>query len=101
MSIGPGDATVRDVTDDGDFVTFEALLVLSYRQGIEQRLSRMFVSAVARIDDARFCQACDSKRRARRTVTDNHAICGHRVQRLCSVDERLSFGDAAVRSRYV
>ncbi len=40
-----------DVADDGDLKSFEIAFVLANRRAVEKRLGRMFVRAVAGIDD--------------------------------------------------
>ena len=57
MHVGSRDAAVRDVADDRDFQIFKRALSLTNRECIEQRLRRMFVRAVAAIDDATLSSA--------------------------------------------
>ena len=49
-------AAVQQVADDGDLQAGEPALVLADREGVEQRLGRMLVHAVAGVDDRRPAQ---------------------------------------------
>ena len=42
---------MQNVADDGDIQSLYAALVIAYGQSVEQRLRRVFVCAVARVDD--------------------------------------------------
>ena len=52
--IRSGDAAVGDVADDGDFQAFDFAEALADGVEIEQALRRMFMRAVAGVDDAAF-----------------------------------------------
>ena len=55
---------VQQVADDRDLQPVDALLVLANREGVEQRLRRMLVHAVAGVDDARLADARQQVARA-------------------------------------
>ena len=70
---------MQQIADDGDLQALDALLVLANREGVEQRLRRMLVHAVARVDDARPAQARQQVARARRRVAQDDHVRRHRL----------------------
>src|SRR6202035_2972245 len=51
VEIGAGHPAVQDIADDGDVQILDAAAAIADGEGIEERLSRMLVCAVAGIDD--------------------------------------------------
>src|SRR5262245_12250894 len=98
MDVGPRDAAVRDIADDRDLEIVQSRLALTNRERIEQRLRRMFVSAVAGIDDRGFCKRSQSLWSTGRGVPDNDAVRSHRIQRFRSIDQRFALRYTARRS---
>jgi hypothetical protein len=92
-----GDAAVKDVTDDGGLQTFERLFVFQNREGIEQRLRRMLMHAVAGVDDGDVEMLCHEVRRARGRMANDDTIRAHRPQSVPGIEKRLAFFDARSR----
>ena len=95
-----GDPRVRDVADDPDVSTFERAELLAQREGVQQRLRRVLVLAVAGVDDRGRRPAGDEARGAgvRRADDDRVGRVGgerqHRVlQRLALLDARPAGGE--------
>ena len=84
-------AAMQQIADDGDFERVEALLVLANGEGVEQRLSRVLVHAVAGVDDARFADARQQMTRARGRVAKNDHVRLHRLDVHRRIRERFAF----------
>ena len=65
------------------------------RRGVEQRLGRMLVGAVAGVDHRRVHDQRDRRRRAILAVADDQRVGPHRVQRPRRVLQRLALLDRA------
>jgi hypothetical protein len=80
---------VKNVADDRDLQSGDTSFVLAYCQRVEQRLRRMLVSAVSRID---YCR-CDNARNlvwcSRRGMPDDDRV-GAMASRLSAVSTRVS-----------
>jgi hypothetical protein len=74
--------------------------VLADGEGIEQRLRRMFVHAVAGIDDARAADARQQMPGTRRGVAQDDHVRGHRFDVQRGVGERFALEDARRRDRH-
>src|ERR1700727_1374011 len=59
--------------------------------GIKQALRRVFMHAVAGIDDGNLQVAREYMRRSRRWMAHNNAVRAERLQRFTSVDQRFAF----------
>src|ERR1700735_3325189 len=50
MNVGAGHAAVGDISHDGDIQIFEVVFAVQNSEGVEKRLSGVFVGAVAGVD---------------------------------------------------
>ncbi len=71
------------------------------RQGVEQRLGRMFVLPVTGIENWAVDLAGDQPHCAGRPVTDNDGIGAHGVERDRRIDQRLALLHRALRRMHV
>ena len=93
-----GDAAVRYVADDRDRFSFERTETLTHRQKVEEALRRVFVRAVAGVDDRAVFEVLRQKsRRAGAAVPDDDRVDAHRENILGGVDERFALREAARR----
>ena len=95
------DARMQDVAADRDDEAFDPALVAADRQGVEQRLRRMLVRAVAGIDHRAVDLLRQQRDRARRMMAHHQQIGMHRVQRHRRVDQRLALFDGRDADRHV
>ena len=65
----------------------------SNRERVEERLRRVLVRAVARVDDRRAADSRELVRRARRGVAYDDEIRRHRFEIARGVEQSLAFGD--------
>ena len=80
MRVGPCDARVGDVADDGDDQIVERSLLAPDGERVEQCLRRMRVHPVAGVDDAAADLGGDIARSARCIVSDDDHIRMHRLE---------------------
>ena len=93
-----GDAAVRDIADDRDRFSFERTEALAHRQDVEEALRRVFVRAVAGVDDRAVFEILRQKsRRAGAAVANDDRVDAHRQDVLGGVDERFAFRKTARR----
>src|SRR6266852_2799769 len=90
-------ATASSIAGDSDLEAVDALLVLADREGVEQRLRRVLVHAVAGVDDPRPADARQQVARARRSVAQDDHVGRHRLDVHRRVGQRLAFQDARCR----
>src|SRR5262249_51260249 len=95
MNIRARNSAVGYIADNGDLKPFDAAFVIAYGERVEKRLSRMFVSAVARIDDGCSANARKLMRHSRRRVSYNYRIRHHSLQIAGGIDNGLAFSHAA------
>ena len=81
---------MQDVAADGDSQPFDLALVMADGQRVEQRLGRVLVRAVARVDHRAFDLLRQQRRRARRAVAHHEQVGLHGVQRDRGIDQRLA-----------
>ena len=79
----------------------DAALVAADRQRVEQRLRRMFMGAVAGVDDRAIDLARQQMRRARLRVAHDDDVGTHGVERHGRVDQRLALAFRGLRDRHV
>src|SRR3954463_11596344 len=91
-------ATIKDITEDRDVEAFDPFLMFTNRESIEQRLRRMFMGAIASIDDTALEKSGEEMRGSRGAVANDDnvgveclEIAGGVLQRLAFL-ERRSFG---------
>ena len=99
--VRPRHARIQNVAEDRDVQSRDAPLLFADRERIEQRLRRMLVRAVARVDHARLQQSRQKMRRARRRVTDHDDVRVQRLQVQRGVLQRLALDEARRRRRDV
>ena len=99
--VRPQHAAVHQVADDGDAESGEPALVFHHREGVEQRLRRVLVHAVAGVDDLRAADARQQVARPGRGVTHHDHVGRHRFEIEGGVDERLAFHHARSRDRHI
>ena len=92
---------MEHVADDRDLQSFEAAELLLQRVEVEQRLRRMLVLAVTRVDDVRAGHARDELRRADLRMTDHDHVRVVRTERDRGVLQRLSLVDRRARGLHV
>ena len=87
MDVRAHHAAVLDVAEDRDAQAVEAALVAADREGIEQRLRRMLVRAVAGVDDSRREPLRQHVRRAGAGVADDDQVRRHGLEVQRRVDQ--------------
>ena len=95
------DAAVEDVPDDGDLESGEALLAASDREGVEKRLRRMLVGAVAGVHDRGRPVPREEVRRPGLGMPQHDEVGGHRLEVAERVEQRLALHEARRRRREV
>ena len=101
QDVRAGDAAVEDVAADGDAETFESALAAADRERVEKGLGRMFMRAVARIDDRAGDFLREKLDRARILVTNDDEVGVHRIQRHRRVDQGLALLHGGRTDRHV
>ncbi len=91
------DAAVQDVADDRDMQPFEPAELLLQRVEVEQRLRRMLVRPVARVDDVCTGDVRDELRRADVRVADDDHVRVVGSERERCVLQRLALVDGRAR----
>ncbi len=88
--VGAGDTRMQDVAADRHQKAFDMALVAADGQRVEQRLRRMLVPPVARVQHGAIHLLGQQVDRAACTVADHQQVRVHRVQRHRGVDQRLA-----------
>ena len=96
-NVRPRHAAVRDIADDGDAQPFECCAAVENGQRIQQRLGRMFMRAIAGIDDGHRQIARQKVRCAGSRMPHDDGIRPHGAERVQRIDQRFAFGDAGTR----
>ncbi len=86
-------ARVLDIADDRDLEPLDHAFVAADRRGVEQRLGRMLVLAVAGVDHRAADLLRQQRSGARRRMADHEQVRLHGVQRHRRVDQGLALGD--------
>src|SRR5947209_1781918 len=94
MRVRAGDARMQYVAEYRDSQTFKASLLLLDSQRVEERLRRMLVRAVARVDDRGPADARELMRRARRRVAYHDEVGRHRFEIARRVEQSLALRHA-------
>ena len=92
--VGAGDAAEEDVAEDHDLAALQRAEVLLHREGVEQRLGRMLVGAVAGVDHRDVEQAAEVERRAGGGVAQHDHVGVERLDVLRGVAQGLALGGA-------
>ena len=87
--IRPGDARVQHVADEADLEAFDLAVLVTNREQVEQRLRRMLVLAVSRIDDVGRDAIAKEFGGPGGGVTDHDHIDPHRFEIARRVDQRF------------
>ena len=85
---------MRDITDDRDAKTFERFSAVENSSRVQQRLRRMLMRPVARVDDRRLQMPLQKMRRTRCRVPHDDRVRAHGGQGIQSIDQRFSLGYA-------
>ena len=101
VDIAASHPAMRDVADEADRQPRDAAAPLADREDVEQPLRRMFVRAVAGIDDGGLEMPGQQMRRAGRAMAHDDDIDAHRLDVLGRVDERLALAQARSAGREV
>ena len=101
QDVRAGDAAVQDVAADRHGQTLDPALAAADRQRIEQRLGRMLVGTVARIDDRAAHMAGEQRHGATVLMAHDQHVRVHGVQRHGRVDQRLALLHGRARHRHV
>src|SRR5882672_4206844 len=88
------DAAVHDVAHDRDVKPRDSPALLPHREDVEESLGRVFVRAVARVDDPGLEMPGQIVRRAGGLVPDHHQVNPHRLDVPGRIAEGLALGDA-------
>ena len=88
------DAAMRNVADDGHSQAFERAATDENGAGVEQRLGRVLVHAIAGVNDGGGQVPRQEMRRPGSCVAHHDRVRPHRRQGVQSVHQRLAFGDA-------
>ena len=99
VDIAARHAAMGDVADQADGQPLDAALDAADGEDVEQPLRRMFVGAVAGVDDAAVQVLGEQVRRARHGMAHHHHVDAHRLDVLGRVDERLALADAGAARR--
>src|SRR5262249_22123833 len=91
VDVRPCNSRMQYVANNGDFQTVDCSLVLPDRQCIEQRLGRMFVSAVTCVDNRRIAHPGEVFRRPGHRVAYHNTVRRHRLEISGGVQECFSF----------
>jgi len=94
VNIGASHAAVRNVAENGDIQIGKRAFAVANGESIEQALRRMFVSAVAGVDDRNIEMARDKVGGTGGRVAHDQTIRFHGVQRVHGVEKRLAFFQA-------
>ena len=97
LDVAAGHPAVADVADDGDAHAVEPARAAergAHGVGVEQRLGRVGVPAVAAVDDAGRRPPADLPGHAAGAVADDEGVDAHRRHRLDGVAEALALVDA-------
>src|SRR6186713_1436436 len=89
------DPAMRNIANDGDSQTGQTLLAIQDGEGIQQRLSWMFVGSVPSIHNGRIADAGQLVRRTRRRMPDDDDIRSHGLQVLRRINQSFTLDDAA------
>ena len=92
---------MQDVSDDGDGQTFDGAELLAHRIEIKQRLRRMLVIAVPRVDERDFDFLCQLLQDTIRLQADDAGINAHRFKRANRIVNGLAFLYTGFRRREV
>src|SRR5262249_50409285 len=101
VDVAAGDAAVGNVADQGDGQALDTALELADGEDVEQALRRVFVGAVAGIDDAAIEVLRQQMRRAGHRMEDHGDVDAKGLDVLGRVDERLALADAGAGGREV
>ena len=88
--VGASDPAVQHVAADGDDLALDIAAPLPDGQRVEQRLRRMLMPAVARVEHRAVHLVGDQLHRARTAMADDDHVGAHGVQRDGGVDQRLA-----------
>ena len=100
--IGTRDATVRDVSDQRDFKSFERAETTPNREHVEKPLSRMLVRSVARVDDGAIFEIVGEEFRNSRThMPYDDRVYPQRLDILRGVEDRFSLCETASSRREI
>ena len=92
-NVRAGDAAVPDIAANRDIQAGDSALALPYGEGVQQRLRRMLVRAVARVDDGAVDHIRDFLRRAAFVVADDDSVDSHRAERPGGIGQAFAFFD--------
>ena len=92
---------MQDVAADCDGEPLDAPEIAPDRQRVEQRLGRMLVRAVARVDDGAVDLAREQMDGAGLVMAHDDDVRAHRIQRHRRIDQRLALLDAGIADRHV
>jgi hypothetical protein len=84
------------IAADGDGQTLKFFLVEAERQGVGQRLGRMFMLAIASVDYGSFDMRSNKLWHAIFSMANNKRINPHRVEREGRIEEGFTLFDRAV-----
>ena len=84
---------MHDIADDRHSKSRDPAFVFANSERIEQRLSRVLVSAVASVDDRGVYHPRELMRHARRRVSNHYRVGRHRLEVSRGVDQRFTFRD--------
>src|SRR5262245_19312505 len=101
MRVGSRDPAMGNVADDRHLQIIQSPFSLTNGGGVEERLSWMFMGAVAAIDDARLCQLSESVGRAGSRMPDDDAVRRHRIECFRGIDQSFAFAHATSGGRNV
>jgi hypothetical protein len=101
QDIGARHARMHHVAADRNHQPLEPALVAANGQGIEQRLGRMFVGAVAGVDHGTVNLARQQLDRARGMVPDHQDVRVHGVQRRRGIDQGFALAHRGGGHRHV
>src|SRR5262249_35422245 len=101
VNVAPGYPTVRDVAHQADRQPLHPSFHPADGEDVKQSLSRMFVSAVAGIDNAASDMLGQQVRRPGDRMAHHHEVHALGFDVLGGVDERLAFTDAGGAGREV
>ena len=99
--VGPRHARMQDVAADGDDEALDPALVAADGERVEQRLCRMLMGAIARVDHRAAHLAGQEVHGTGLVVPHHDDVRVHGVQRRGRVDQRLALFDRRGRDRHV
>ena len=94
VNVAAGHPAMSDVADQADGQPFESALDLPNGEDVEQALRRMFVGAVAGVDDAALQMLGQAEWCPGDGMADDHDVDAHRLDVLGGVDEGLALAEA-------